>query len=39
VKEHKSQSPWEGSFVVSKVQHNGSYYLVDIRELKDRPAN
>jgi hypothetical protein len=39
VKEHKLQSPWEGPFVISKVLHNGSYYLVDIRELKDRPAN
>jgi hypothetical protein len=33
------QSPWEGRFVVSKLLHNGSYYLVDIRELKDRPNN
>ena len=39
VKEHKLQSPWEGPFVISKVLHNGSYYLVDFRELKDRPAN
>ncbi|KAK1653706.1 hypothetical protein QYE76_071511 [Lolium multiflorum] len=39
VKEHKLQSPWEGPFVVSKVLHNGSYYLVDFRELRDRPAN
>ena len=39
VKDHKLQSPWEGPFVVSKVLHNGSYYLVDFRELKDRPAN
>ncbi|KAK1642902.1 hypothetical protein QYE76_060707 [Lolium multiflorum] len=34
----QAQSPWEGPFVVSKVLHNGSYYLVDW-ELKDRPAN
>ncbi|KAK1618335.1 hypothetical protein QYE76_023852 [Lolium multiflorum] len=39
VKDHKLQSPWEGPFVISKVLHNGSYYLVDFRELKDRPAN
>ncbi|KAK1642835.1 hypothetical protein QYE76_060640 [Lolium multiflorum] len=38
VKDHKLQSPWEGPFVVSKVLHNGSY-LVDFRELRDRPAN
>jgi hypothetical protein len=36
-KEHKLSPPWEGPFVVSKVLLNGSYYLVDIRELKDRP--
>ena len=29
---HKLSSPWEGPFVVSKNLHNGSYYLVDIRE-------
>ncbi|KAK1631102.1 hypothetical protein QYE76_005417 [Lolium multiflorum] len=39
VKGHKLQSPWEGPFIVSKVLHNGSYYLVDFQELKDRPAN
>ena len=39
VKEHKLQSPWEGCFVMSKVLHNGSYYLVDFHELKDRPDN
>ncbi|KAK1609413.1 hypothetical protein QYE76_033086 [Lolium multiflorum] len=39
VKDHKLQSPWEGPFIVSKVLHNGSYYLVDFRELRDRPAN
>ena len=36
-REHKLSPPWEGPFVVSKVLLNGSYYLVDIRELKDRP--
>ena len=39
VKDHKLQSPWEGPFVISKVLHNGSYYLVHFHELKDRPAN
>src|SRR4051812_16690214 len=29
---HKLSSPWEGPFVVSKNLHNGSYYLVDLRE-------
>jgi hypothetical protein len=24
--------PWEGPFVISKVLHNGSYYLVDLRD-------
>ena len=36
VKTHKLASPWEGPFVISKALHNGSYYLVDIREIKDR---
>ena len=36
-KDHKLAPPWEGPFVISKVLQNGSYYLVDIRELKDRP--
>ncbi|KAK1666241.1 hypothetical protein QYE76_054400 [Lolium multiflorum] len=39
VKDHKLQTPWEGPFVISKVLHNRSYYLVDFRELKDRPDN
>ncbi|KAK1617663.1 hypothetical protein QYE76_023180 [Lolium multiflorum] len=39
VKVHKLQSPWKVPFVVSKVLHNGSYYLYDIRELKDVHAN
>ena len=29
---HKLSSPWEGPFVISKNLHNGSYYLIDIRE-------
>ena len=36
-KDHKLAPPWEGPFVISKALLNGSYYLVDIRELKDRP--
>ena len=32
---HKLSLPWEGPFVVSKNLHNGSYYLIDIREHKD----
>jgi hypothetical protein len=36
-KEHKLSPPWEGRFVISKALLNGSYYLVDIRELKERP--
>jgi hypothetical protein len=39
VKEHKLQYPWEGPFIVSEVLHNRSYYLVDIRQLKDRNRN
>jgi hypothetical protein len=38
-REHKLAPVWEGPFVVSKVLHNGSYYLIDIREEKDRPKN
>ena len=38
-KSHKLSLPWEGPFVISKALLNGSYYLVDIRELKDRPKN
>ena len=30
---HKLSPPWQGPFVVNKNLHNGSYYLVDIREL------
>lgn len=29
---HKLSPPWEGPFVVNKNLHNGSYYLIDIRE-------
>jgi hypothetical protein len=32
-KSHKQSPPWEGSFVINKALLNGSYYLVDIREL------
>jgi len=36
---HKLAPPWKGPFVISKALHNGSYYLVDIRETKDRKKN
>ena len=39
VKTHKLASPWEGPFVINKALHNGSYYLIDIREIKDRNRN
>ena len=29
---HKLTPPWEGPFVVSKNLHNGSYYLIDVRD-------
>ena len=32
---HKLSPPWEGPFVVSNNLHNGSYYLIDVRERKD----
>src|SRR3954453_2515062 len=38
-KGHKLELQWEGPFVISKALHNGSYYLVDIREVKDRKDN
>ena len=38
-RDHKLAPPWEGPFVISKALNNGSYYLVDIREIKDRPPN
>jgi hypothetical protein len=37
-KSHKLSLPWEGPFVISKALLNGSYYLVDIRELDKRPS-
>ena len=36
-KSHKLSPPWEGPFIISKALLNGSYYLVDNRELKYRP--
>jgi hypothetical protein len=36
-KSHKLSLPWEGPFVISKALLNGSYYLIDIRELDKRP--
>ena len=32
---HKLSPPWEGPFVVSKNLHNGSYYLIYVREHED----
>ena len=32
---HKLSPPWEGPFVVSNNLHNGSYYLIDVRDNKD----
>ena len=32
---HKLSPPWEGPFVISKNLHNGSYYLIDVREHRD----
>ena len=29
---HKLSPPWEGPFVVSKILHNGSCYLIDVRD-------
>jgi hypothetical protein len=37
-KSHKLSPPWEGPFVISKALLNGSYYLVDIRELDKQPS-
>jgi hypothetical protein len=37
-KSHKLSPPWEGPVVISKALLNGSYYLVDIRELDKRPS-
>src|SRR3954465_14818783 len=38
-KGHKLEPPWEVPFVISKALHNGSYYLVDIHEVKDIKDN
>ena len=36
-KSHKLAPTWEGPFIISRALRNGSYYLVDIRNLtKDR---
>jgi hypothetical protein len=37
-KSHKLSLPWEEPFVISKALLNGSYYLVDDRELDKRPS-
>ena len=37
-KQHKLSPPWEGPFVISKVLNNGSYYLLDLRDLKKDPT-
>jgi hypothetical protein len=37
-KSHKLSPPWKGPFVISKALLNGSYYLIDIRELDKRPS-
>jgi hypothetical protein len=37
-KSHKLSPPWEGPIVISKPLLNGSYYLVDVRELDKRPS-
>jgi hypothetical protein len=37
-KSNKLSPPWEGPFVISKALLNGSYYLVDIRELDKQPS-
>src|SRR4051812_11037354 len=34
---HKLSPIWEGPFMISRVLHNGSYYLTDMRPLKGRP--
>src|SRR4051812_28996527 len=36
-RKHKIPPIWEGPFMVSKVLHNGSYYLTEIRPVKERP--
>jgi hypothetical protein len=37
-KSHKLSPHWEGPFVINKALLNGSYYLIDIRELDKRPS-
>jgi hypothetical protein len=37
-KAHKLSPPWKGPFVISKALLNGSYYLIDIRELDKWPS-
>jgi hypothetical protein len=37
-KSHKLSPPWEGPFIISRALLNGSYYLVDVRELDKRPS-
>ena len=37
-RKHKLSPVWEGPFLVSRVLHNGSYYLTDMRPVKERPA-
>jgi hypothetical protein len=32
---HNLSPPWDGPFVVSENQNNGSHYLIDVREHKD----
>jgi hypothetical protein len=34
---YKLSLPWEGPFLICKALKNGLYYLIDIREVKDRP--
>ena len=36
-RKHKLSPIWEGPFMVSRVLHNGSYYLIDMRPVKERP--
>jgi hypothetical protein len=36
---HKLSSPWEGSFIVSRVLGNGAYYLIDAKEPRKNKAD
>ena len=36
-RKHKLAPIWEGPFMVSRVLHNGSYYLTDMRPASERP--